>query len=113
MTVDGAHVAPRSSLAEKWMSAVANSAQTSYARPGRVGLPVMAGVSLPSACGTSVVGTAQLRPPSTEWLATTVWNGVSPPKKKGARPAKYTVPSLPEDSHGSAALSAVPPSHFV
>src|SRR6266516_842658 len=79
-----------------------------YACSLRVGLPVIAGRSLPPIGGETIAGAAQLRPSLPEWLATIATSGGSE-ETKPACPPKYAVPSAPKETHGSLAVSAVPP----
>src|SRR6266540_2706762 len=81
---------------------------TTLFRSWRVGLPVTAGCSLPPRRGATVAGPAQWRPPSTEWLAAIATSGGSVEVKPDC-PPKYTVPSPPAETHGSLAVSEVPP----
>jgi hypothetical protein len=85
-------------------------AQTAYAWPARVGLAVIASVSLTGSNPDTVTGRVQVRPPSCERLATIAEGGFTrSPRKFIWRPRKYAVPSGPTDTHGSLAESAVPP----
>ena len=68
-----------------------------------------AGVSLPPRRGATVVGAAQSRPPSPEWLATIAMSGRGSVEVKPDCPPKYTVPSPAAETHGSLAVSEVPP----
>ena len=62
-------------------------AQAMYACRARVGLPVIASVSLPWRGEATVAGSGQLRPPSREWLATTAVVGGSV-ERSAAKPPK-------------------------
>ena len=85
-------------------------AQTAYAWPARVGLAVIASVSLTGSNPDTVTGRVQVRPPSCERLATIAEGGFTrSPRRFSSMPRKYAVPSGPTDIHGSLAESAVPP----